>query len=111
MSGFSRALALFIALALTRGAARAEDVELSLGGFLCARPFAPACAEAPETFRSPEAVAACQGEMERFVAATMAYRDCLERQIAGAMHQANDMIDRFRCRSQPAKPCPSAKSP
>jgi hypothetical protein len=40
---------------------------------------------------------------------TAAYRDCLERQIAVAVRNANDVLDRFHCLSQRNCP-PVAKS-
>ena len=101
----ARALAVTFALALPGVGARADGPEASLGGFLCARPFAPDCAAQPTTYRSPLSIASCQIDVEHFIAASIAYRDCLQRQIAGAMRNANDVLDRFRCESQPAKPC------
>jgi hypothetical protein len=101
----ARALAVTFALALTGVGAHADGVEESLGGFLCARPFAPDCAAQSGTYRSPRSIAGCQVEVEHFVAASVAYRDCLQRQISSAMRNANDVLDRFRCQSQPAKPC------
>jgi hypothetical protein len=105
MSAVLRALALSLALFSASGAARAEDV--SLGGFICARPLSPACADQPETLRAAGAVSACKREVESYAAATGAYRDCLERQITLALRHANEVLDRFRCASQPGAPCPS----
>ena len=101
----ARTLAVTTALVLAAADARADGVDASLGGFLCARPFAPDCAIQPATYRSPLSVAGCQIDVEHFLDASIAYRDCLERQIASAMRNANEVLDRFRCQSQPAKPC------
>ena len=109
MPGLSRAFALMLALTVAPLAARADD-ETTLGGFVCARPFAPACAN-DEAFPSPRAIAQCQRDIEHFVAASIAYRDCLEHQIATAMLKANDVLDRFRCRSQLIKPCMATTRP
>ena len=98
------------ALAATLAAARADDGVATLGGFVCARPFPPACAN-DDAFASPRAIAQCQRDIEHFVGATTAYRDCLEREIAAAVHKANDVIDHFRCRSQLVKPCGSTDAP
>jgi hypothetical protein len=54
-------------------------------------------------------MATCRDDVERFVAATTAYRDCLERQIAAAMHKANDVLDSFRRRSPLPPPYTAAK--
>jgi hypothetical protein len=110
MPRLSRALAFSVALAVAPAATRADDGEATLGGFLCARPIPPACAN-DEAFLSPRAIAQCQRDVEHFIAATADYRDCLQRQIAAAMRRANDVIDRFRCRSQLIKPCAAAKGP
>jgi hypothetical protein len=105
MSAPRRALAFCLASALATGAAFAGDGGVSLGGFICARPFAPVCADQPDTYRKTEDISACQRDLDRFAAATAAYRDCLERQIAVAVRQANDVLDRFRCLSR--RDCPS----
>jgi hypothetical protein len=109
MSAPPRALALFLAFALALDAAFADDGAASLGGFICARPFAPACADQPATYQKPEDVSACQRELDRYALATAAYRDCLERQIATAVRQANDVLDRFRCLSR--RDCPPVVKP
>ena len=109
MSALSRAFFLCLAFALALDAACAGDGGVSLGGFMCVRPFSPACADQPATYQRPEKVSACQREIDGFVAATAAYRDCLERQIAGAVRQANDILDRFRCLSQ--RDCPPVAKP
>lgn len=105
----SRALVLFFAIVLALDAAFAADDGVWWGELSCARPFAPACVNAPATYQNSEAVAACQHDLDRFALATAAYRDCLERQIAGAVRQANDVLDHFRCLSRRECP-PVAKS-
>jgi len=100
MSALSRASLLSLAFALSLEAAFADESGFSLGGFICARPFPPPCADQPATYQKAEDVSACQRELDRFVGETAAYRDCLERQIAGAIRQANDLLDRFRCLSR-----------
>ncbi|MFZ1964962.1 MAG: hypothetical protein WAU78_16125 [Roseiarcus sp.] len=78
---------------------------------MCVRPFPPACADQPATYKKAENVSACQREIDGLAAATAAYRDCLQRQIADAVRQANDVLDRFHCQSR-GDPCPSpAKHP
>ncbi len=110
MPRLSRTFAVSFALALTLATARADDSVVTLGGFVCARPFPPACAN-DDAFASPRAIAQCQRDIETLIAATTAYRDCLEREIAAAVHKANDVIDHFRCRSQLVKPCTAAERP
>jgi len=111
MSALSRAFFLCLAFALALDAACAGDGGVSLGGFMCVRPFSPACADQPATYQRPEKVSACQREIDGFVAATAAYRDCLERQISSAVRQTNDVLDHFRCLSR-GDSCPSpAKHP
>jgi hypothetical protein len=100
MPAIARTLVLSLALASALGSTCADDGDLSLGGFICVRPFAPPCANEPATYRRAEAVSACQGELDRFSAAMNAYRDCLERQIGDAFRRANDVLDHFHCLSQ-----------
>lgn len=109
MSAPPRALALSLAFMLAREPAFAGDGGVSLSGFICDRPFPPACADAPVTYQTAEDLAACQRDLDRYAAWTAAYRDCLERQIASAVRQANDVLDRFHCLSQRTCP-PVAKS-
>ncbi len=85
-------------------AAFAGDGAGSLGGFICARPFVPACADQPATYQKAEDAAACQRDLDRYAAATAAYRDCLEREIAVTVRQANDILDRFHCLTR--RDCP-----
>jgi hypothetical protein len=100
-------------LTLAVAIASADDFDHAVGGFdFCVRPLTPRCVDAPSTYRVASDVQKCQHELERFVVATTAYRDCLERQIASAMRPANDMIDRFRCLSERHGSCRAAsKSP
>ena len=100
----TRALVISLAFRLALGAACADDA--SLGGFICARPFVPHCADQLATYQNAQNVSACQRELDQYAVATTAYRDCLERQIASAMRQANDVLDRFRCLSR--RDCPLA---
>lgn len=97
MSPLSRALVLFVACGFASSSAAADDSEETLGGFICVRPFSPPCAAQAETFQSAEKIAACRSEIERFVAATTVYRDCLEGKIAAAVRAANDAVDYFHC--------------
>ena len=108
MSAPPCAFALSLALMLAPEAAFAGDGAL-LGGFICAPPFIPDCANQPSTYQKVEDVAACQRELDRYAAMTAAYRDCLERRIAVALREANDVLDRFRCLSRRECP-PVAKS-
>jgi hypothetical protein len=110
MSAPPRALLIFLVFVLALGPAVASDSGVSLSGFICARPFAPPCADAPATYKNAGDLAACQRELDRYAAWTAAYRDCLERQIAGAIRQANDVLDRFHCLSQRNCPPTVAKS-
>jgi hypothetical protein len=100
MLALARISSAAICLAIAVGAAPADEADLSLGGFICVRPFAPACVNAPATYGAQENVASCQVEVERFVNATAAYRNCLQGQIAGAVSRVNDIVDRFRCRAR-----------
>jgi hypothetical protein len=104
MSAPSRAFALSFAFVLALDAAFASDDGVWWGELGCARPFVPACADAPATYQNAEDVSACKRDLDRFALATAAYRDCLERQIAGAVRQANDALDHFRCLSR--RECP-----
>jgi hypothetical protein len=111
MSALSRAFFLFLAFALALDTACAGDGGVLLGEFTCVRPFSPACADQPDAYQRPEKVSACQREIDGFVVATAAYRDCLERQISSAVRQTNDVLDRFHCLSR-GESCPSpAKHP
>jgi hypothetical protein len=109
MSAPLRALVACLALMLTLVAAIAGDGPPTLGGFICAKPFVPTCEDERDTYRTAEDMAACQRDLNRYAIATAAYRDCLERQIAGAFREANDVLDRFRCLSRGACP-PVAKA-
>jgi hypothetical protein len=80
-----------------------------LGGFICAPPFIPDCVDQPSTYQKAEDVAACQRDLDRYAVSTAAYRDCLERQIAVAVRQANDILDRFHCLSR--RDCPPVAKP
>ncbi len=112
MSAIARALFVLFVTAVALDTARAGDSDVSLGGFICVRPFAPACANQRDTYQKTEDISACRRELDRFSAATAAYRDCLERQIGAAVRQANDALDRFRCLSQRRSSCESpVKSP
>jgi hypothetical protein len=106
MSALSRTLVIALAIMLAPEAAIAGGGALQ-GGFICAPPFVPNCADTPVTYQTAEGVAACQSELDRYAAMTAAYRDCLERQIALAVRHANDVLDRFHCLSRPD--CPVAK--
>jgi hypothetical protein len=100
---------ILLACALALDAALAQDGGASLGGFICARPFAPACVDQVATYKKADDAAECQRELDRYAAMTAAYRDCLERQIALTVRQANDVLDRFHCLTQRDCP-PAAKS-
>ncbi len=112
-------LSLAFTLALDTACAGAGDKSLlggfggeeSLGGFICARPFPPPCVDRPDTYRKAENVAACQVELDRFAAATAAYRDCMERQISNEVRHANDVLDHFHCLAQHLSCPPTAKRP
>jgi hypothetical protein len=108
MSALSRASFLSLAFALALDPACAGD-GATLGGFICAQPFAPPCADQPATYQEAETIAACQRDVDRFVVATAAYRDCLERQLTGTVRQANDVLDSFRCLSR--RDCPPVAKP
>jgi hypothetical protein len=110
MSALSRALFLSLVAALTLDAACAGEDGISLGGFICARPFTPDCVDQPDTYRTEGRVLACQLEIQRFAVASAAYRDCLERQISSAMRHANDVLDHFHCLSKQAS-CPAPVKP
>ncbi len=98
--------ALVTALAVSSLIAPGEDA--TLGGFMCARPPTPTCATSL-TAKAPGAeLAACRGEVESFVAATAAYRDCLGGQMGDAMRHANQVVDHFRCVLAP-KACAKPK--
>lgn len=100
MSPFFRAIVFVVAGAVGPVWAADDTAVGTLGGFICVRPFSPACATRPETFKSPAAIGACQRDLEQFTAATYAYRDCMQAQLAQAIRAANEVIDRFRCLSQ-----------
>jgi hypothetical protein len=100
MSPLCRALFLSLACALALDAARADENDISLGGFVCVAPFLPACVDQPDALGTKESVSACQRELDSFVAMTAAYRTCLEDKISAAVRRANDALDHFRCLSQ-----------
>ena len=111
MSAPFRAFFLSLAFALALDTACAGDGGVSLGGFMCARPFPPPCADLPDTYRTKETLSACRLELDKFAVAAAAYRDCLERQISTVVRGANDVLDHFHCLSQRLS-CPSpAKHP
>jgi hypothetical protein len=99
MSPLCRALFLSLACALALDAARADENDISLGGFVCVAPFLPACVDQPDALGTKESVSACQRELDSFVAMTAAYRTCLEDKISAAVRRANDALDHFRCLS------------
>jgi hypothetical protein len=109
MPARARVCILSLVFALAAGAADADDAELSLGGFICVRPFAPSCVEASADIATRAGAASCQSDVDRFVAATAAYRDCLQHQISGAVRRVNDVVDHFRCLSQHESCAPAAK--
>ena len=111
MSALARAFFLSLAVAPALVTTCAGKGGVSLGGFMCVQPFSPACVDQPATYQKAEKVSACQRELDGYAVATAAYRDCLQRQIADAVRQANDVLDRFHCQSR-GDPCPSpAKHP
>jgi hypothetical protein len=105
MSPRIRAIFLSLACALALDMARAAESDSSLGGFVCAAPFLPGCVDQPDALRTKESVAACQRELDKFIAMTAAYRTCLEGKISAAVRRANDALDRFHCLSQ-SEACP-----
>lgn len=111
MSPLWRALVLCVACGMGSCLAFADDAEKTLGGFMCVRPLAPSCAARAETYRSSASIAACRSEVDRFVAATVAYRSCLEGEISVAVRAANDVLGRFRCLSRGETCGTTAKRP
>lgn len=111
MSPFWRALILCVVCSVGPSSAFADEAEETLGGFMCVRPLAPSCAARAETYQSFDEIEACRSEVSWFVAATVAYRGCLEEKIAGAVRAANDVLDRFRCLSRGETCVTTAKRP
>ena len=106
----ARPLVFVLALAFTLAPAAAfAGGGALLSGFICAPPFVPDCVDQPSTDQRAEDVAVCQRDLDRYAVMTAAYRDCLERQIAAAVRQANDILDRFHCLSR--RDCPPAAKP
>jgi hypothetical protein len=100
MSGRVFSSLLFLTCAVS--AARAENDRLLLNGFMCVKPFYSVdCVDLAATYMTNASISSCQQELTRYVAATVDYRECLQRQISDAIHQANDVLERFRCVSEP----------
>jgi hypothetical protein len=94
------ALVLFVALA-PAGPAGAAEMRSRFG--YCAPPFAPPCAAAAS--RNGGATAACEKEVERYVASVFAYRGCLAAETERAVREANETIQALRC-AKDAALCP-----
>ena len=77
----------------------------SLGGFICAPPYPPACARLLTSASRKADLDACQNEVDAYANGMRAYRDCLGRRMGEALHEANDLLDAYRCRTR-AEHCP-----
>lgn len=88
------------------GAAVAGAIAVTLGGAAptiaaelpCDRPGVPRCAAAVETFEAPERLAACQQELQYYVAAVMDYLQCLSDEHVTIGQEMTDTVRRFNCR-------------
>lgn len=67
----------------------------------CAAPTPPACIDAA---RTSEEKKSCDEFVRAYIAAVFDYRACLEKEMARAVLESNDALDRWRCR-QPGGQC------
>jgi hypothetical protein len=90
---FTTAAALAFAVCLFPGVVRAQPAK---GFDFCVPPVGPKCVHDGET----GAGAACNREVEAFIATVFAYRQCLERESERAIRESNEIIDHWRCRQR-----------
>lgn len=88
--GRLRVVAALMPLLATAPSAAGES---GRGFDFCAPPLWPACVDAPE------ATAACDSEVQRFIATVFKYRACLEKESERAVREANDAIEAWKCRT------------
>jgi hypothetical protein len=74
--------------------------------FCGSSPSPPQCANAPETFSDDARTNACQDEISRYVATSIAYRSCMMQETQRAVLRMNSTVDRFKCGAKLKRPCP-----
>jgi len=78
-------------------AAPSPGQEQEYGGFThCAPPFRPPCIEVAETAKE---IAACEMEMNAYIATVFKYRACLDAESQRAVRDANDAIEAWKCQT------------
>jgi len=92
------------AAATTAGSPASEGPKRPLLGF-CATPVRPACVDAASTYAEAKSSADCQRDVDRYVATVFDYRACLNLEVERAIKQANETINRHRCRLAKGKNC------
>ena len=103
-----------LALVLGQASIFAPEDNVSLGGFLCARPLAPRCATVLTDKSPAQDLGDCQHELELYANATRVYRECLQKLMADELRHVNDVLDQFRCRTRlqcPTLPAAAARPP
>lgn len=101
------ASALSIWLALSGSVLISPGEGGALGGYICAPPYPPACAQTLTSASRKSDLADCQARMDAFAAGMRDYRDCLGRKMGDALREANELIDAYRCRTR-GEHCPGA---
>lgn len=86
------AFGLASAVGLSPGAVRAAGP--ARGFAYCAPPTPPACVG-----KDAANEAACDAEVQAFVATVFRYRECLEAESERAVREANDVIETWKCRT------------
>jgi len=84
--------ALALAFWLSSDAALAQTAQ---GFNFCAPPFPPSCVEKAV---SRKAIAACDKEVQNYIASVFHYRECLEAQTERAVFQSNQLLNAWKCK-------------
>jgi hypothetical protein len=97
------------ALVLLASLSRADDVS-RLGLTYCAPPLhPPECVDKDSTFQKADSVDACRQDIRTYVASIFEYRKCLAQEIRRMNLEANDLLDRFKCRTGERMDCHPTK--
>lgn len=67
--------------------------EAPSGFNFCAPPLRPSCIDAPV------AKDACDAEVQAFIKTVFKYRECLDKETQRAVHEANDVLEAWKCRT------------
>lgn len=78
----------------------AATPSLAQGFTHCAPPFRPPCIDTAETEKE---IAACEAEMQAYIATVFKYRACIDAESQRAVRDANDAIETWKCQSRQLK--------